>query len=71
MDIEYLTDKDGHPRAVVLPIDLWRRLLPIDEIREEVLAEAIEDHCLNRAMDEGQKSPLLRREEALRYLDED
>lgn len=71
MDIEYLTDKDGHPRAVVLPIELWRRLLPTDEQAEELLADAIEDHCLNKAMDEGARTPLLSREAALRYLDED
>jgi hypothetical protein len=66
--IEYLTDQDGNPRAVVLPIELWRRLLPHEEASVEELTEAVEDYCLGKAMDEGRQTPLLGREEALELL---
>lgn len=38
---------------------------------EEELTEALEDYCLDKAMDEGLQTPLLSRDEALAYLDED
>jgi hypothetical protein len=66
--IEYLTDQDGNPRAVVLPIELWRRLLPHEGASVEELAEAVEDYCLGKAMDEGRQTPLLSRGEALDFL---
>ena len=69
-EIEYLTDHNGQPKAVVIPIELWRQILPKDPDSPEELLEAIEDHCLNKAMDEAQKSPLLSREEALGFLKE-
>ena len=67
--LEYLTDQDGNPRAVVLPIELWRRLLPRGEASVEELTEAIEDYCLGKAMDEGRQTRLLSREEALEDLE--
>lgn len=71
VEVEYLTDKDGRPRAVVLPIELWRRLLPRDDdATVEELSEAMEDYCLGKAMDEAKESPLLSREEAIAYLQE-
>ncbi len=66
--IEYLTDQDGKPRAVVLPIDLWRRLVPRDDASVGELTEAGEDYCLGKAMDAGRETPLLSREEALAFL---
>ena len=27
-NIEYLTDEEGQPTAVVIPIELWRQTLP-------------------------------------------
>ena len=66
--VQYLTDQEGEPRAVVLPIELWRRLLPREDASAEELAEAVEDYCLGKAMDEGRKTPLLSRDEALEYL---
>lgn len=68
LEIEYLTDKNGQPKAIVIPIELWRQLLPKEDASVEELSEAIEEYCLNKAMDEAQKSPLLSREEALVYL---
>jgi hypothetical protein len=35
------------------------------------MAENIEDYCLNRAMDEAIKTPLLDRESALKFLAEE
>ncbi len=72
LNIEYLTNKDGDAIAVVIPIDLWRQLLPIptEEAALEELQEAVEDYCLNKAMDEAANTPLLTRSEALAYLEE-
>ena len=69
-DLQYLTDQDGEPRAVVLPIELWRSLLPREDASAEELAEAVEDYCLNKAMDEGAQTPLLTRDEARRFLED-
>ncbi len=72
LNIEYLTNKDGDAIAVVIPIDLWRQLLPIpiEESSLEELQEAVEDYCLNKAMDEAANTPLLTHSEALAYLEE-
>jgi RelB Antitoxin alpha helical domain len=69
-EIEYLTDKQGQPKAVIIPIELWRKILPNDDVSLEELAESIEDYCLNKAMDEADDTPLLNREDALAYLEE-
>jgi hypothetical protein len=72
LNIEYLTNKDGAVIAVVIPIELWRQLLPIppEEASFEELQEAVEDYCLNKAMDEAINTPLLTHSEALAYLEE-
>ncbi|MGG6238947.1 hypothetical protein ACQ4N7_09925 [Nodosilinea sp. AN01ver1] len=67
--IDYLTDADGNPKAVVIPIDLWRLLLPQGGDSIQDLAENLEDYCLNKAMDEAQETPLLNREDALAFLE--
>jgi hypothetical protein len=69
LPIEYLTDTTGNPRAVVIPIDLWRRLLPEETGSLEDLAENLEDYCLNKAMDEAGATPLLDHEAALQFLE--
>ncbi|HEY9620394.1 MAG TPA: hypothetical protein V6C78_08495 [Crinalium sp.] len=69
--IEYLTDAEGHPKAVVIPIELWRKLLPQNNDSIEDLAENIEAYCLNKAMDEAKGSPLLNREDALKFLEDE
>lgn len=69
LNLEYLTDNTGTPTAVVIPIDLWRKLLPTGNASSEEVTEAIEDYCLNRAMDEGKQTPLLDRAAALAYLE--
>jgi hypothetical protein len=68
IEIEYVTDKAGQPKAVVLPIELWRRILPSGDVTDEELADAIEDYCLGKAMDQGRQTTLLGREDALEYL---
>ncbi|MCL1467017.1 hypothetical protein [Argonema galeatum] len=70
LNIEYLTNKDGDAIAVVIPIDIWRQLLPTEETSFEDLAEAVEDYCMNKAMNEAVNTPLLDRAEALAYLEE-
>ena len=70
LEVEYLTDKNGQQKAVVIPIELWRKLLPFENASPEDIAEEIENHCLNKAMDEAQKTPLLSKDEAISFLDE-
>ena len=69
-EVQYLTDQEGKPRAVVLPIELWRRLLPREDASVEELTDAVDDYCLGKSMDEGRLTPLLSREEALEYLED-
>ncbi|MDX1522242.1 MAG: hypothetical protein R3264_11480 [Anaerolineae bacterium] len=70
LELEYLTDKDGQLKAVVIPIELWEKLFLSDDASSEEVTEAIEDYGLNKAMDEAKESPLLSRDEALAYLEE-
>lgn len=70
VNIEYLTNKDGEAIAVVIPIDIWRQLLPTEEVSFEALTEAVEDYSMNKAMNEAVDTPLLNRSEALAYLEE-
>ena len=70
LEVEYLTDKQGQLKAVVVPIEFWRQLFPEEVSLDEIL-ERIEDYCLSKAMDEAKESPLLNREEALVYLEEE
>ncbi|NJM47983.1 MAG: hypothetical protein HC860_18915 [Alkalinema sp. RU_4_3] len=69
-ELEYLTDSTGTPTAVVIPIALWRQLLPQEDSSPSAISEALEDYCLNRAIDAGKQTPLLTRAEALAYLEE-
>jgi hypothetical protein len=70
LSIEYLTDQNGQTKAVVIPIELWRQVFPQEDMSCEEFTEAIEDYCLNQAMDKAQQSPLLDIEEALAYLEQ-
>ncbi|WAL60116.1 hypothetical protein [Thermocoleostomius sinensis] len=69
-EVEYLTDKAGQPKAVVIPIELWNQLFPQEDLSTEEMVEAIEDYCLSRAMNDAENSPLLDRDAALAYLEE-
>ena len=79
LNFEYITNKDGEAiplaiatlHAMVIPMDIWRQLLPTEEASFEELAEAVEDYCLNKAMNEAVNTPLLKRAEALAYLEEE
>lgn len=70
LEVEYLTDKGGHLKAVVIPIELWRKLFSQDPISIEEMSEAVEAYCLNKAMDEAKKTPLMNREDALSFLED-
>jgi hypothetical protein len=69
LELEYLTDKGGQLKAVVVPITLWKQLLLADDASAEELSAALENYCLSKAMDEAKDSPLLSRQEALAYLE--
>jgi hypothetical protein len=69
-EIEYLTDKNGQPKAVVIPIEVWKQMFTEEEVSVDELSAGLEDYCLNKAMDEASNTPLLDREAALEYLEE-
>jgi hypothetical protein len=69
LKLEYLTDRSGQLKAVVIPIELWKQLFIEDDASAEELSDAMEDYCLSKAMDEARGTPLLSREEALAYLE--
>jgi hypothetical protein len=70
-NLEYLTAPSGQPRAVVIPIEVWRKVFPQfnSSLNDEELADAIEDYCLYQAMQEAVQTPLLDRNAALNYLE--
>ncbi|BAZ84611.1 hypothetical protein [Dolichospermum compactum] len=70
LNLEYLTNTEGNTIAVVIPIDIWRQLLPTENASLDELAEAVEDYCMNKAMNESVNTPLLNRAKALAYLEE-
>ncbi|MBO1056881.1 hypothetical protein VB638_22855 [Dolichospermum sp. UHCC 0684] len=71
LNLEYLTNTEGNTIAVVIPIDIWRQLLPTQDASLDELAEAVEDYCMNKAMNESMNTPLLNRSKALAYLEEE
>jgi hypothetical protein len=64
----YWIDAEGNPSAVVIPIEPWWQIFPDGVSSADSVAEGIEEYCLNRAMDEAKKKPLLDREAALAFL---
>jgi hypothetical protein len=72
LNVDYLTDLNGQPKGVVIPIDLWRKIFPQTETPQnaEDLTDAIEDYCLHQAMNEAAATPLLDRQAALAYLED-
>ena len=70
INLEYLTNQEGQTTAVVIPIEIWQQLLPFENASLENLSDAIEDYCLNKAMDEGKKSPLYSQDEAKAFLED-
>jgi len=68
LELEYLIDKKGQQKAVVLPIELWRQLFPKNVGSTKGLSETVGDYCLNKAMDEAKSSPLLNAAEAMAYF---
>ena len=54
---------------VVIPIQLWQQLFIEENVSIQELVEAIEDYCLNKAMNEAIETPLLNQKDALAYLE--
>jgi hypothetical protein len=71
VNIQYLTDQEGKQKAVVIPIELWQKIMPDPGDNWENLAESLEDYCLNQAMNEAETTPLLDRKAALTFLEEE
>ncbi|MFQ5631416.1 MAG: hypothetical protein ACE5I1_21800 [bacterium] len=67
-ELEYISDKNGVAKAVVIPIEIWKRILPQGVHSEDEITDAVEDYCLNKAMNEAKKTPLLSKEEAISFL---
>ena len=68
-ELEYLSDKKGQLKGVIIPIEVWEKAFPESPGTIEDFVERLEDFCLNKAMDEAKKSPLLEHEEALEFLE--
>ncbi len=68
--IEYLTDINGNKKAVVIPIEIWEKIIPADIDNDDNLPEYLENYCLNQAMEEAKSTPLLDAESALKFLEE-
>lgn len=68
--IEYLTDINGNKKAVVIPIEIWEKIIPNKMDNDDNLPEYLENYCLNEAMDEAKLSPLLDSESAFKFLEE-
>lgn len=69
-EIEYLTDSNGNTKAVVIPMELWEKILPHPIRTTDELEEAVENYCLNKAMDEATETPILDLKAALEFLDD-
>jgi len=67
-EIEYLTDTRGKLRGVLIPIEIWEKIFPEFPRSLDEIIESFEDYCLNKAMDEAKNTPLLSKEEALKFL---
>jgi hypothetical protein len=70
-NIEYLTDIHGKKKAVVIPMEIWTKIMPDDTEDLKLLSESLEDYCLNKAMDEAKSTPLLDQTTALKFLEEE
>lgn len=68
--IEYLTNTQGEPSAVVIPISFWKKFFPEGAESSKDIAEGIEEYCLSKAMDEAKETPLLSKKAALAFLEE-
>ncbi len=70
LELDYLTDGKGRTKAVIIPIAIWNNLFPQADLSLEEISERIEDYCLGKAMEEAKNSPLLNREEALKFFED-
>ncbi|WP_308256308.1 hypothetical protein [Geminocystis sp. GBBB08] len=65
--VEYLTDINGNKKAVVIPIEIWEKIIPNEINNDDKLPEYIDNSCLNQAMEEAKLTPLLDAENALKF----
>jgi len=68
-ELEYLSNGKGQLKGVIIPIEVWEKVFPELPVSIEDFKERLEDYCLNKAMDEAKKTPLVGREEALEFLE--
>jgi len=71
IELEYLTDKKGKLKGVIVPIEIWKKVFPEVPKSLEDFIETLENYCLNKAMDEAQNTPLLSGEEAIKAMEEE
>ncbi len=69
LELEYLINKKGQLKGVIIPIEIWKKVFPEMPTSLEDFEEAIEDYCLSKAMDEAKNTALLSKEEALKFLE--
>jgi len=65
--VEYLTDINGNKKAVVIPIEIWEKIIPNEINNEDELPEYLENYCLNQGMEETKSSLLFNAESALKF----
>jgi hypothetical protein len=68
--LEFLADQKGKLKGVFVPIELWKKVFPQLPASEAEFKEALENYVLNKAMDEARKTPLLSKEEAMKFLED-
>jgi len=51
-------------------MELWQKVLPQPITTTDDLSEAVENYCLDKAMDEAIETPLLDRQAALNFLED-
>jgi len=71
IELEYLTDKKGKLKGVIVPIEIWKKVFPEVPKSLEDFIDTLENYCLNKAMDEAKNTPLLSKEEAIKALEEE
>ena len=40
-NLEYLTDPTGQPKAVVIPIEVWRKVFPQKDLKKVIIEWAL------------------------------
>jgi len=69
-NIEYLTDINGKKKAVVVPIELWQKIISNDINSDKNLPEDLENYCLNKATEKVNLIPLLNAKSTLTFQEQ-